>query len=261
MSGKAGGGPKAQAADKGKPFPEPPLRQVDWKPSYRLIPSRFPTVGLYDAIARPEDLDVVFAIEALTNPRLRDEIGQISIVPPEERLSGPGSTPIMAAFTHLNPEGSRFSDGSYGVYYAAKDLDTALAEVVHHREIFMSRTAEPPMDLDMRLIEVQLRKRLHDLRGLQDPYPDVYSPDHYGSSQALGRQLRATHSWGIVYSSVRRAGGQCAAVFRPKALIPNPAGAANARHLALHWNGERIDYWYEKGAVQGVRAAGGEGAR
>ena len=46
-----------------------------------------------------------------------------------------------------------------------------------------------------------------------------------------------------------------------KALIPNPAGAANARHLALHWNGERIDYWYEKGAGQGVRAAGGEGAR
>ena len=31
----------------------------------------------------------------------------------------------MAAFTHLNPEGSRFSDGSYGVYYAAHTLATA----------------------------------------------------------------------------------------------------------------------------------------
>ncbi len=35
---------------------------------------------------------------------------------------------VMAPFTHLNPKGSRFSDGSYGVYYAAKRLSTAIAE-------------------------------------------------------------------------------------------------------------------------------------
>ena len=96
-----------------------PLSATRWKPSYRLIASRYPTVGLYDAIADPADLEVVFAIEALTNPRIRDQLGQLQLVPPEERLSGPGSTPIMAAFTHLNPEGSRFSDGAYGVYSAA----------------------------------------------------------------------------------------------------------------------------------------------
>ena len=117
-----------------------PVRQVDWKPSCRLIASRYPTIGLYDAIADPADLEVVFAIEALTNPRLRNELGELQLVPTDERLSGTGSTPIMAAFTHLNPEGSRFSDGSYGVYYAAHDLDTAIAEVSHHRAIFLSRT-------------------------------------------------------------------------------------------------------------------------
>jgi hypothetical protein len=55
----------------------------------RLIPSRYPTVGLYDAIADPADLDVVFAIEALANPRIREEIGELSLVPKEERLTGP----------------------------------------------------------------------------------------------------------------------------------------------------------------------------
>ena len=85
-----------------------------------MIASRYPTVGLYDAIADPADLEVVFAIEALTNPRMRNELGQLQLVPPDERLSGAGSTPMMAAFTHLNPEGSRFSNGSYGVYYAAQ---------------------------------------------------------------------------------------------------------------------------------------------
>ena len=54
-----------------------PVHRVTWRPSYRLIPSRYPTVGLYDAIADPADLDVVFAIEALANPRLRDEIGEL----------------------------------------------------------------------------------------------------------------------------------------------------------------------------------------
>ena len=87
---------------------------VAWLPCHRLISSRFPTVGLYDQVAAPEDLDVAFAIEALTNPRVRQELGQLSLVPPADRVAGPGATLVMTAFTHLNPLGSRFSDGSWG---------------------------------------------------------------------------------------------------------------------------------------------------
>ena len=101
-----------------------PTTPTTWRTSYRLIPSRYPTVGLFDAIADAADLDVVFVIEALTNPRIRDELGELRLVPADERMVGPGSTPIMAAFTHRNPEGSRFSDGSYGMYYAAQALET-----------------------------------------------------------------------------------------------------------------------------------------
>jgi hypothetical protein len=104
------------------------------------VPSRFPPVGLFDRVARPEDLQAVFDLEAMTNDRVRDETGQISLVPAEERISGPGTTPVMAAFTHLNPEGSRFSDGSFGVYYCAQELDTALAEVRYHQARFLRRT-------------------------------------------------------------------------------------------------------------------------
>ena len=49
----------------------PDLSSVAWLPCHRLIASRFPTVGLYDQVADAADLDVVFAIEALTNPRVR----------------------------------------------------------------------------------------------------------------------------------------------------------------------------------------------
>jgi RES domain-containing protein len=219
-----------------------PIEQVSWTPCYRLIASRFPTVGLYDDIADPADLDVVFAIEALTNPRIRVELGQLHLVPVEERLSGPGTTPIMSAFTHLNPEGSRFSDGSFGVYYAADTLETAVAEVSHHRAIFLSRTAEPPIDVDLRLILADLDARLHDLRSPGPAANALLDPDSYAAGQALGMKLRAGGSEGLVYPSVRHPGGQCVAVFRPRAL----RRARQGKHLALHWDGERITHWFEK---------------
>ena len=238
-----------------------PLARVSWRPSYRLIASRFPTVGLYDRVADPADLDVVFAIEALANPRIRDALGELRLVPAEDRVSGPGATPIMAAFTHLNPEGSRFSDGSYGVYYAGHSLETAVAEVSHHRSVFMRRTAEPAIDLDLRLIEANVEADLHDLSRLaQQPGASaprlaaslaaVLDADHYGASQRLGLDLRGAGSRGIRYPSVRHAGGECVAVFKPKAL----RHARTASHIALHWDGTRISHWFEKQEPRTVRA-------
>ena len=223
-----------------------PVSRTVWRPSFRLIPTRFPTVGLYDAIADPADLEVVFAIEALTNPRIRDELGELQLVPPEERVSGAGSTPVMAAFTHLNPEGSRFSDGSYGVYYAAQSLDTAIAEVSHHRAVFLARTAEPAIEIDLRLVSANVDAELHDLRGLGEAGAKIFHPEHYASSQALGRRLRAAGSWGVQFPSVRHAGGLCVGVFRPRALGRARSGA----HITLHWDGERITHWYEKRSLR-----------
>ena len=190
----------------------------------------------------------MFAIEALANPRIRDELGELTLVPREERLTGPGATPVMAAFTHLNPEGSRFSDGTYGVYYAAHSLETAIAEVSHHRGVFLRRTSEPAIDVDMRLITASVEAELHDLLDAEgeaansDRYASVLDPDDYGPSQTLGRRLRALQSWGIRYPSVRHAGGECVGIFRPRALRHAKAAA----HLALHWDGTRITHWYEK---------------
>ncbi len=226
-----------------------PVGRIVWHPSYRLIPSRYPTVGLYDAIADPADLDVVFAIEALTNPRIRDELGELQLVAPDERVSGAGSTPVMAAFTHLNPDGSRFSDGSYGVYYAAHALDTAIAEVSHHRAVFLAHTAEPALDIDLRLVTANLDAELHDLRELGAAGAKIFHPDHYASSQALGRRLRAAGSWGVQFPSVRHSGGLCVGVFRPRALGRARAGA----HIALHWDGQRISHWYEKRNPQALQ--------
>jgi hypothetical protein len=226
-----------------------PVVRCDWHPSYRLIPSRYPTVGLYDASADPADLEVVFAIEALTNARIRDELGDLRLVPPEERVSGAGSTPVMAAFTHLNPDGSRFSDGSYGVYYAAQTLDTAIAEVSHHRAVFLARTEEAAIDVDLRLIAAPVDADLHDLRELGPAGAGLFDPQFYAKPQALGRRLREAGSAGVLYPSVRHAGGFCIRIFRPRALGRARVGA----HIALHWDGQRITHWYEKRNPQALQ--------
>lgn len=229
-----------------------PLCEDRWRPCYRLIASRFPTVGLFDEIADPADLEVVFAIESLTNPRLRQALGELSLVRPAERVSGPGSTPIMAAFTHLNPEGSRFSRGDFGVYYAADRLQTAVAEVSHHRARFLLRTREGAIDLDLRLVLADVLEPLHDLREWAAPHLSaVEDPDDYAAAQALGRRLRDAGSWGACYRSVRDPGGHCLAVWRPRALGP----ARSDRHIGLHWDGQRITHWYVKELPQPLRPA------
>jgi len=221
---------------------EIPIARIDWRPCYRILPSRFPPVGLYDAVADPDDLEAVFQIEAMTNDRLRDEVGEISLVPPEDRISGPGTTPIMAAFTHLNVEGDRFTDGSYGVFYASNDLDTAVAETRHHRIKFLQATEEPAQELDMRVYAVDLEADLHDIRGMRADYPAWYHPTSYAMSQELARSLRDNGSNGIAYASVRQEGGECVAVFRPRLL----SNCRQERHLCYVWDGQSIAMIYEK---------------
>ena len=82
--------------------------RVRWKPCYRIVASRFPPISLFEDVADPADLEAVYLIEAMTNDRLREEVGDLTLVPPEDRISGPGTSAIMAAFTHLNPEGTLF---------------------------------------------------------------------------------------------------------------------------------------------------------
>lgn len=223
-----------------------PTARVEWKPCHRIFPSRFPPIQLFERVTDPADLEAIFELESMTNPRLRDEVGDIRLVPEHERISGPGTSVIMAAFTHLNPQGSRFSDGTYGVFYAASDLPTAIAETKHHRELFMRATQQPRIELDMRAYLVDLVGKLHDLRGWKRTHPLAYHEDSYAVGQNLAGRLRAGGSNGIVYDSVRHAGGECAAVFLPRLL----SNCRQERHLCYVWDGSRIADVYEKRVLE-----------
>ena len=226
-----------------------PRIALAWNPAYRVIPTRYPAINLFDRVAAAEDFDALYALEAMTNDRLRDEIGQVSLVPPEERLFGPGSGPIMAAFTHLNAEGSRFSDGSYGVFYAAREKSTAIAETRYHSARFLRATSEAPITLDMRLYHVEIAGAVVDARALAS-HDAILAPDSYAASQAYARQLRERGAAGIAYLSVRealgkkqgKAPGECVAAFKPTLL----SNCRHASQLLYLWDGETIAEVYEK---------------
>ena len=219
----------------------PPLSEVRWHPCFRVVPSRFPTIHLFERVAQPSDWDALYWLESLTNPRLREEVGEIDLVAVEDRVFGPGATVIMAPFTHLNPSGSRFADSSFGVYYAAAVLTTSIAETRFHREKFLRATRQPPMELDMRTYLADVAATFHDIRGLRAKLSAIYDPDSYVSSQELGRALKRDGSNGVAYESVRHPGGECLALFRPR-LIQN---LRQGMHLRYVWDGARISRVYE----------------
>lgn len=217
-------------------------RRVRWAQACRIIPTRYPAISLFDRVADAADFEALYALEALTNERLREELGQVDNVPPDERLYGPGTGPIMAAFTHVNVQGSRFSDGSWGVFYAARERETAIAETRFHHTRFLAATQEEAMHLPMRLYHVAIDARLHDLRPPGAVPAEVMSPTDYTASQALARRLRNAGSAGVAYVSVRRSGGFCVGLFKPRGAT----ACVHAAYLLYAWDGQRFTGVYEK---------------
>jgi hypothetical protein len=227
-----------------------PLSKVEWRRATRIIRSLYPPIDLFEDIADPADWSLLIAAEMKTNPRLMESIGNIDMVPPGRRVSGPGASYLMAPFTHVSTDRpSRFSDGRYGVLYVAKAFETALFETMHHHASFMAATAQPPgWTSQFREIVLDVDACLHDLRTI-GPTSPLLAPDDHTAAQALGYALRGQGSDGMIYSSVRHQGGECVGLFFPdRASLP-----AQGRHLDYHWDGTRVDLYRDIGARQVYR--------
>jgi hypothetical protein len=228
-----------------------PVSEISWRGSVRIIRSIFPPIDLFEDIADPADWPLIISAEQKTNPRLMETIGNLDLVPEKRRIAGPGASYLMAPFTHVSTDRpSRFSDGTFGVLYVGNSFEVALFETIHHHGHFMARTNEPAgWSSQFREILLEINAHLHDLRSRNIDQSGLLLPDDYKASQALGSQLRATGSDGVVYPSVRYPGGECVGLFYPD-------GAANpiqGRHLDYHWNGTTIDLYRDATTSQVYR--------
>lgn len=238
-----------------RPGREPRLRRVSWRRATRVVAARYPPIDLFERVSGdPSVWEALIAAEQLVNPRLRDAVGEIRLVPASERVSGPGASYVMAAFTHRNPAGSRFSDGRYGVYYAGRTLRTAVRETAFHMARFAADSRDPPRYEDMRVLVGRVDQRFADAGAL--PAAErarVLDPDSYAAGQALGAMWRSAGVNGVVYPSVRDPGGECIGAFKPSAVaIPVPGPV-----LKYHWDGVRVGRYFDYAAGEWVAVDSG----
>jgi len=202
----------------------------------------FPPVEVFGEVADADDFTALLALRARTDPLLEDRIQGALMIPRQDRAYGPGAGYVMAPFAHPPPQGTRFGppsveEPSFGVFYAARDEATAIAEVRHHRTAFLAATRAEAQDLDFEVLNAPVRgSHFYDLRDKRDKFADIYSPSDYSRSQRFAVELRARNADGIAYDSVRRPGGECVAVFLPRCVGP----CRVVKQLIFRWDGEAI---------------------
>jgi hypothetical protein len=215
----------------------PPLVHFKEKVIWRVIPTRFPPVSLFRNVAPEEDWDLIQEFEGRTNQRLTEEAFSRGLVRPSDRTTSSSSHYILGPITHPNPEGSQYSDGSFGILYAGLSFETAIAEVKAQREFFMRQTYQnKPQRLDMRVIVINLSGALHDLR----KWEGICKND-IKQTRELSRVLREQDSYGIIFESEHHPQGECVGIFRPNIL----SNARQERHFSFIWDGSSITDTFE----------------
>jgi len=218
-----------------------PVCPVEWDPACRLVPARYRPAECFERIADGPGMEALQVLLAdLTGPGAAD----FASMEPSRVLFGPGAGWINAAFIHPRP--GRFSSHRQGAFYLAREIETSVAEVKFHLERDYRREAiVESMDLEYRALSVHLRGTFHDLRGCnrsRAPWAAIHAPDAYGASQAFAARLRSAGSAGILWLSLRRAGGACGAVFDPGTL----RACRHDTYLTFRWNGQSVHQVYER---------------
>jgi len=202
----------------------PRTAEIKQDDTHRLIPSRYIDKGetiLARLTEDPEDLNKLFELEGATNDRLLGEAGLLPGITVRELVFGLSYSHVVnAAFTHTSPLGNRFNGPERGAWYAGFSKKTSELEVAYHRsqELKEVRWAEREVFTYVDFL-ADFRGEFHDLRGAT-PFGNCLDPSSYKASQRLAGELLEAGSAGVVYPSVRHAGGVCIGCFRP-ALVNN----------------------------------------
>jgi hypothetical protein len=204
--------------------------------AYRLVNSSFPPIALFDDVASADEFEVLYQIQALTNPRLQNEIGNLELIPRGEIPFGiAGCAYATAPFTHVNPAGSRFSDGKFGVLYLAASMETALAEVQYHQDQYWLNVRDLNYERfvfrgsSCTFVDHAMRDATSI--SMQDP---IYDPVDYTHARCFGKAVKEAGCPGLRYNSVRMHGDYCWALMTPKPV----SSVIQTAHYEMVWNGQ-----------------------
>lgn len=212
------------------------VKQID-DVFYILIPSRFPPVPLYRRISAGNDDDIA-AIAELHNPRVKEK----------QRLFGLGGGGVddtsprfqnwnHAPFAYSNPEGTWFFDRFIRCLEMSQDRQTALAVSVAKREMFLRRTAEAPIALDMRMLSRTVSGAFLDVQSVS---VDLSVTERRKLGEKLMCRARAEGLCGVLFRSSERPSGTRICVLNGNVL----GRAIQGEHFRYSWDGNRVSSLY-----------------
>lgn len=117
---------------------------------------------------------------------------------------------------------TRYADGSYGAWYGSLEIDTGIAETVHHmvRELSMVEGIHEVVSRERLVYLVRCRSILIDLRGKDADFPELVADD-YSFTQMIGKRLKSEGHPGLLAPSARRTDGANLVAFTPD-ILSNP---------------------------------------
>ena len=123
-----------------------------------------------------------------------------------------------------NWQSSRFSDGTYGVWYGSESVETTAYESAFHwyRGLLTDAGFEHETVVSERKVyQVTCDAALLDFRKAAIDHGDLLHPSDYTLTQSVGGRIHREGHPGLVIQSVRRPEGENFAIFNP-VVLSNP---------------------------------------
>ncbi len=196
---------------------------------------------LREAVLRPladkdDDLMLLAEIEGATSSRLiAEQRGRAGLSAAELVHGVPHARFINASFAYAKPRApTRFSPADRGAWYAALAVETCIAEVGFHLTRALADTGDFHAVVEYGEMLASMAGLFVDLRQAPahaslDPHPAA----GYPAGNAVAAAARAAGYNGIIYPSVRHAGGTCIVALWPNVVQSVVQGGVHR----LIWSG------------------------
>ncbi|MEI8362154.1 MAG: RES family NAD+ phosphorylase [Betaproteobacteria bacterium] len=140
-----------------------------------------------------------------------------------------------------NSAQSRFSDGSFGVWYGADSIETTVHETVYHWQKGLLEDAGfnmPGVEIQRRIYSVRCDSLLIDLRPAIKTHPEILHLSDYTATHAIGSKIHREGHPGLITKSARAGHGDVYAIFTPK-VLSNPSHSCYLTYITTE-NGVEI---------------------
>ena len=198
------------------------------QPLIRNIVSLRDSQDLFDDLSDdPEAWQSAQALETQTKPQLY-ESAQPIIDRPFEQAEWENA--IGYPFKHTSV--SRYSDGSFGVWYGADTIETSVYETVYHwknRLLADAGYTQAGIVMERKVYQVQCDALLINLRPMIASHPAITHTSDYTLTHQIGGRLHREGNPGLVTASARIGYGQVYALFHAK-VLSHPAMVCHLRY-------------------------------